>query len=96
MALGVLPLTILTIVAVPFVTYYISLFLFQRKTRGKIPPTIPYFFPGIFHAFSLVSIFYVVMLTIVEKNMLIWALSSSMLDHSPSSSFVTLSISQGS
>jgi hypothetical protein len=57
MALGILPLTVIVLVVVPFVTFYISVTLFQRKSQGKVtgktPPTIPYYFPGIFHAFGL-------------------------------------------
>ncbi|CBX98775.1 similar to putative cytochrome P450 [Plenodomus lingam JN3] len=41
----------------PFLTYYISTLLFYRqvnsKASRKTPPTIPYLFAGIFHAFSL-------------------------------------------
>lgn len=50
---------ILTLIVVPLATYYSSLSSFQRRARrkraGKIPPTIPYYVPGIFHAFSLAS-----------------------------------------
>ncbi|KAH9866193.1 hypothetical protein J1614_008758 [Plenodomus biglobosus] len=41
----------------PFLTYYVSTLLFYRqvnsKARGKTPPTVPYLFSGVFHAFSL-------------------------------------------
>ncbi|KAF1918443.1 putative cytochrome-like protein P450 [Ampelomyces quisqualis] len=51
---------ILTLIIVPVATYYGSRSSFQRRTRGKrvgkVPPTIPYYVPGIFHAFSLASI----------------------------------------
>lgn len=44
----------------PFLTCYIATILFYRKARstarGKIPPSIPYYVPGIFHAFGLASI----------------------------------------
>lgn len=41
----------------PFLTYYLSTLSFYRKANSKVtgkrPPTIPYFIPGVFHAFTL-------------------------------------------
>ncbi|KAH7386034.1 cytochrome P450 [Pyrenochaeta sp. MPI-SDFR-AT-0127] len=45
------------LITLPFFTYYVSTQLFYRKANraspGKRPPTIPYFIPGAFHAFTL-------------------------------------------
>jgi hypothetical protein len=50
---------ILALIIFPFLTYYITTLLFYRRARSlaknKVPPTIPYFAPGLFHAFSLAS-----------------------------------------
>ncbi|KAL1798301.1 hypothetical protein ACET3X_002338 [Alternaria dauci] len=49
-------LAVLLIVA-PALTYYVSTTLFYQNAKttasGSRPPTIPYLFPGVFHAFSL-------------------------------------------
>jgi hypothetical protein len=49
----------LTLIISPFITYYITTSLFYRRARSpaskKVPPTVPYFAPGLFHAFSLAS-----------------------------------------
>lgn len=48
---------ILSLIISPFLTYYISTTSFYRKANskasGKTPPTVPFFIPGVFHAFSL-------------------------------------------
>ncbi|CAO2651892.1 Nn.00g001750.m01.CDS01 [Neocucurbitaria sp. VM-36] len=50
-------IVILPLIISPFLTYYISTVLFYRKANskasGKTPPTVPFFIPGIFHAFTL-------------------------------------------
>ncbi|KAH7068193.1 cytochrome P450 [Paraphoma chrysanthemicola] len=47
------------LIVLPFFTYYVTTLLFYRRVRSneckKTPPTIPYYVPGIFHAFSLAS-----------------------------------------
>jgi hypothetical protein len=117
MALGIFPLIVAALVVVPFVTYYLSLSLFQRKIRGnateKTPPTIPFYFPGVFHAFGLAYVgpqkyfayllyvikpIHVLVLTRTGKNMKasVSVPSSSMRDHSHSSSFVIQNISKRS
>lgn len=44
----------------PFLTYYVTATLFRRRVRSvahnKVPPTVPYQAPGIFHAFGLATI----------------------------------------
>lgn len=99
-------LIICTLFAFPFAIYYITLSLFQRRVRsdtsGKSPPTVPYYIPGVFHAFSLAytgpqkyfaQLLYAMfsfgrysMLMAIEKSMMARILSSSMLDHSHFSS----------
>jgi hypothetical protein len=48
------------LVLFPFLTYCVTSTLFQRKVRSeacnKVPPTVPYQAPGIFHAFGLATI----------------------------------------
>jgi hypothetical protein len=50
---------ILALIISPFITYYITTLLFYRRIRSlatrKVPPTVPYFAPGLFHAFSLAT-----------------------------------------
>jgi hypothetical protein len=52
-----IPLAIFALVICPLLIYYITTLLFYRrassKLRGKVPPTVPYYVPVIFHAFSL-------------------------------------------
>jgi hypothetical protein len=52
-----IPLATFALVLCPLLIYYITTLLFYRrassKLRGKVPPTVPYYVPGIFHAFSL-------------------------------------------
>ncbi|KAH4049417.1 hypothetical protein HBI25_095670 [Parastagonospora nodorum] len=47
-------------VLLPVITYYVTSALFrqriQSKASGKIPPTIPYQVPVVFHAFGLASV----------------------------------------
>ncbi|KAF2126947.1 cytochrome P450 [Dothidotthia symphoricarpi CBS 119687] len=54
------PLTILLLITLPFLTYYVSMSKFVRKANskalGKRPPTIPYWIPGVYHTISLVSV----------------------------------------
>jgi hypothetical protein len=51
---------IVALVLLPVVTYYLTSALFHRrilsKSRNKVPPTVPYQVPGVFHAFSLATV----------------------------------------
>ncbi|KAH8722568.1 cytochrome P450 [Phaeosphaeriaceae sp. PMI808] len=50
-------LAIVALVISPFLTFFLTTLLFYRKARSnasaKVPPTAPYFLPGIFHAFGM-------------------------------------------
>jgi hypothetical protein len=50
---------LVTLIIVPFLTYFISTTLFYRTARShsalRRPPTVPYWVPGIYHGFSLLS-----------------------------------------
>jgi hypothetical protein len=50
-------LILVLLIVIPALTYYVSTNRFYQKAKstalGKEPPTIPYFVPGAFHAFSL-------------------------------------------
>lgn len=52
-------LTSFGLVLGPLLVFYITTLLFWRRTRSKVrsktPPTIPYFVPGIYHAFGLAT-----------------------------------------
>jgi hypothetical protein len=54
------PIGILAVVVLPFLTYYITSAAFFRRANtrgaGKRPPTVPYFVPGLFHATGIVSL----------------------------------------
>jgi hypothetical protein len=54
------PISILAVVVLPFLTYYITSTAFFRRANnrgpGKKPPTVPYFVPGLFHATGIVSL----------------------------------------
>lgn len=45
------------LIVTPALTYYVSTTLFYQNAKhtasGSRPPTIPYLFPGVFHAFSI-------------------------------------------
>lgn len=55
-----IPLVILLLITLPFVTYYVSMQKFVRRANkkelAKRPPTIPYWIPIIHHAPGLIYV----------------------------------------
>ncbi|KAH7092141.1 cytochrome P450 [Paraphoma chrysanthemicola] len=51
--------SVAALIVLPFFTYYVTTLLFYRRVRSneckKTPPTIPFYVPGVFHAFSLAT-----------------------------------------
>ncbi|KAF2029216.1 putative cytochrome-like protein P450 [Setomelanomma holmii] len=52
-------LGLIILIVSPFLTLYLTTSLFYRRARStaprKSPPTVPYYVPGVFHAFSLAT-----------------------------------------
>lgn len=52
-------LILASFVVIPYLTHQLSIFLFYRTARspvnGKRPPIIPYWIPGVYHAFSILA-----------------------------------------
>lgn len=57
--MAALLLAVLALVASPFLTYYLSNYLFEQTVRspqvGKTPPKLPAYIPGIFPGITIIK-----------------------------------------